>query len=646
MHRWQLGNVLVVSLTLVGSALAGVGNPQVTTKHPYYPGDAAVRSFLALRSAQSNLYTHVTGQEVKTDQDKAIAAWLWRNTHYWHGEPGAENIWGQGFGKGPDSTPREYWTGLVAHGYGLCGTTHAQWTAEMENLLGHNRGRTVGTAGHNSFEVFLTGGPYNDGKWVLLDHDVSTILFDKQGQSLLSIAEISKNWKQYAVRDYAGNKSTGWLPVGLHAEDGGVYADYNTAEYFPGYAGAPPTIYLRRGEVLRRYFEPGLEDGKTFVYWGRNYNIGGIPGPERSHTWVNQPEKMYQSKNGAGYKPGQARFANAVYTYTPDFRNGDYKEGVIDEGEGHVTFEFYTPYIIGATPAGNGDWDIYRPGGKNGLVIRGQGEVPVSISVDQGTTWQEGGKLAGELDLTDLAKGFRQYWLKFHAGAKQLADAKPSVVTICQMNGALLPRLTDGENRVTLNVSSNGIISAGPTVAQAKAHLVAGAFDSPTATLALATPRGENAFSVYAAAHWRSSNPPDADVEYFIEYSTDQGQNWTPLVRDWHITRRGDEPKDFWSQSFCYGNGQLRPNSAGPVQVRFRNSHKKQLARAEMQLIYARYKGEDPFRATLAWTNTKGPQQWSTTGSNAGDVITEVELQAGEQVKMRWVQVQPVTDRR
>ena len=78
-------------------------------------------------------------------------------------------------------------------------------------------------------------------------------------------------------------------------------------------------VHLRRGETLRRYLEPGLDDGKTFVFWGRNYNTGGIPGPERSHTWVNQPDAMYGSKTGAGYRPGQARFANAVYTYTPDF---------------------------------------------------------------------------------------------------------------------------------------------------------------------------------------------------------------------------------------------------------------------------------------------------------------------------------------
>ena len=81
------------------------------------------------------------------------------------------------------------------------------------------------------------------------------------------------------------------------------------AEYFAGYAGPPPSVHLRRGETFRRYLNPGLDDGKTFVFWGRNCNTGDIPGPERAHTWVNQPDEMYKSKNGAGYKPGQARFA-------------------------------------------------------------------------------------------------------------------------------------------------------------------------------------------------------------------------------------------------------------------------------------------------------------------------------------------------
>src|SRR6185295_12663326 len=87
-----------------------------------------------------------------------------------------EDLWGKGFKNGADSRNREYWTGLFAHGYGLCGTTHSQWIAEMEARLGHGRGRGLGVSGgHNSFEVFLTGGAYGIGKWVLLDHDQSTV---------------------------------------------------------------------------------------------------------------------------------------------------------------------------------------------------------------------------------------------------------------------------------------------------------------------------------------------------------------------------------------------------------------------------------------------------------------------------------------
>src|SRR5262249_22811491 len=144
-------------------------------------------------------------------------------------------------------------------------------------------------------------------------------------------------------------KQHGWLVCGLHPEDGGVYRSYDVAEYLAGYAGVPPVVHLRRGQALRRYLRPGLDDGKTFAFWGRNYNTADVPGPERSHTWVNQREKMQGSRDGAGYRPGQARYGNAVSVYRPDFRGG-YREGVIEESDRHVVFEFYTPYVIAATP--------------------------------------------------------------------------------------------------------------------------------------------------------------------------------------------------------------------------------------------------------------------------------------------------------
>lgn len=226
------------------------------------------------------------------------------------------------------------------------------------------------------------GGDDNNGsgKWVLLDHDLSTVIFDQAGQALLSLAEIHPDWKRLTDRKFAQGRQHGWLVCGLAPEDGSSYRRYQVAEYLAGYSGVPPLVHLRRGEALRRYLEPGLEDGKTFVFWGRNYYTGGIPGPERSITWVNQPEKMHGSRSGAGHHPGRARYANAVYTYRPNFADGSYREGVLQEGPDDVVFEFYTPYIIAATPATGAAWGIYEPGCRKGLVLHGRADCRMPIT--------------------------------------------------------------------------------------------------------------------------------------------------------------------------------------------------------------------------------------------------------------------------
>src|SRR5207302_232726 len=152
---------------------------------------------------QAQVYELVTGIKPQTDHDQALAAWLWRNTHYWHGEEGSEDLWGKGFTGGGDLRTRDYWTGLFARGFGLCGTTHSQWIAEFESRFGHNRSRAVGVDGHNSFEVLLTGGAYGNGKWSLLDHDISTVVFDPRGTSLLSIPEVRADWRRLTNRQFA-----------------------------------------------------------------------------------------------------------------------------------------------------------------------------------------------------------------------------------------------------------------------------------------------------------------------------------------------------------------------------------------------------------------------------------------------------------
>ncbi len=622
---------------------AEVGDAQLRTDHPWYPGELALSTFERLFATQAEQYQRATGEKPVTDEQRALASWFFRNTHYAHGEEGAMDWWGKGFQAGGDLRNREYWTGLFANGFGLCGTTHSQWSAEMEFLLGHGRGRGLGVKGHNSFEVWLTGGAYGAGKWALLDHDISTIVFDTGGAALLGLAEVQRDWKQLTDRQFAPQRQQGWLVCGLHPGDGSSYASYNTAEYLPGYAGPPPMVHLRRGETLRRYFQPGLEDGKTFVFWGRNYNAGGIPGPERSLTWVNQPEKMHGSKDGTPFRTGQARYGNAVYTYRPDFAKGDYCEAVVDEGPEHVTFAFRTPYVIGATPPNQSDWGIYKPGARNGLVLRGNATCPVTISVDDGRTWQEAGKFQDGLDLTDLVKGRQQYRLRLQTLPKTLTDSGLTITTVCQLNPAMLPRLKEGGTLVSFAASAQAVASAGPTKPEAETHVIGGAFDSPTVTLALRTPHGEPMSKLFAAAHTATGNPPRPEVKSQIEFSTDAGKTWRSLTRDWQIPRRGNEPKDFWSQSFCYGSTELKEANSGTVQLRFRNDGGKRYLRAEAHAVHD-VAGHDSTKVTYSWTDSAGTHTESRPFAGV-DKPVSWDLPTGKNVQTRWVEFEPVAAR-
>jgi hypothetical protein len=619
-------------------ASAGVGDPQVRTNHPWYPGELACSTFERLFDTQAEMFERATGRAPQSDEDRALAAWMWRNLHFAHGEEGAQDLWGTGYRSG-DTTTREYWTGLFAHGFGLCGTTHAQWTAELNALLGPSRSRTVGVAGHNACEVFLTGGPYQDGRWALLDHDLSTVIFDPTGARLLSIDEIRQNLAQLIDPQFEPERQHGWPLGGLHPDDPRAYSEFNTVEHLPGYAGPPPMIHLRRGETLRRYYEPGLDDGRTFVFWGRNYRTDNIPGPERSRTWINQPERFVGSPGGSGYRPGQARYGNAVYTYRPNFKDGSYREGIVAESGDVVIFEFQTPYIIAATPPNDSDWGIYEPGGRNGLVINGRDNIPVSVSTDRGTTWHEGGSLKNAADLTDFVKGHRGYWLKLHASPERLALSDLEITTVCQANPATFPRLTDDGSTVSYAASATALSSIGPEKPHAASAIVDGAFDTPYVVLELPASQSGTPHDLYAAAHVASSNPPDPAIRYDIDWSAD-GAEWQPVVEDWHIIRRDGEPADFWSQSFCYGDVALPSSARGPIRVRFRNDGGKRILRAETHLAYS-IPRQDSCQATFCWSDSSDARR-TASHTFAQSNPEPWRIDTGNEVRMHWVEFTPV----
>src|SRR5436190_4733606 len=90
-----------------GAARADVGDPQVKTDHPWYPGELSCSTFDRLFKTEAEAYKRATGRGVDTDEDKALAAWYWRNTHYAHGEEGHQDCFAAGFEKAEWN--RDYW---------------------------------------------------------------------------------------------------------------------------------------------------------------------------------------------------------------------------------------------------------------------------------------------------------------------------------------------------------------------------------------------------------------------------------------------------------------------------------------------------------------------------------------------------------
>ncbi|TWT47127.1 hypothetical protein KOR42_41250 [Thalassoglobus neptunius] len=619
---------------LVSQVVAGVGDPQLRTDHPWYPGELSCSSFERLQETQAQLFEHVTGSPPRSEEEKVLAAWMWRNLHYAHGEEGRQDLWGRGFTTG-DTTTREYWSGLFSHGFGLCGTTHAQWTVELNALLGHCRSRTVGVNGHNAFEVFIQGNEYGSGQWILLDHDLSTVVFAEDGSRMLSISEIGAHL-ELTDPTFRIARQHGWPLAGLHPDDAkSVYQQTRFVEHLPGYAGPTPKLHLRSGETLTRFFEPGLEDGSTFVFWGRNYHADEIPGPERSRTWINQPERFFENPDGSGYRRGQARYGNAVFEYRPDFSDESFREGVVSSGPQHVTFEFQSPFVIAATPPDDSAWGIYEEGCTNGLIITADAKLDIDVSVDRGGSWTSTTIDAGAVDLTDIVKGCQQYLLRINEPATKLIDSNLLVRTVCQANPALFPRLMENRTTVTFQASQVGTVSAGPSVALANQNRVDSGSTPSVQILQLATPRNEPATHLYAAAHIASGNPPDPTVEYELHYSIDLGKTWTPIVENWKIDRSSEEPEDFWSQSFCYGDISLSPAHSGPVQIRCSNSNGKPILRFEAHLNYE-IEQPDACRVTFHWAEGEGKQR------TAHKVIppsqnASWEIDTGSQVQMHSV---------
>ena len=110
-------------------------------------------------------------------------------------------------------------------------------------------------------------------------------------------------------------------------------------------------------------------------------------------------------------------------------------------------------------------------------------------------------------------------------------------------------------------------------------------------------------------------------------------------MKDWTIPRRGEEPRDFWSQSFCYGSAEVAAKDVSSVRVRFRNTGGVPCRRAEVHLVY-RAKGGDATKVTFDWADDAGPHRESHVF--AAGRPDDWAVPTGRNVQTRWVEFEPV----
>lgn len=617
------------------AAADGVGDPQLMTDHPFWQGELSCSTFERLARTQAAQYERATGRKADNDEDKAIAAWYWRNTHFFHCTPQPEP---DVLGAGKAETTRDFWAGLFAYGHALCGDNHHQFSGELEYLLGHGRTRTVSVAGHTSCEVFLTGGAYGAGKWVLLDSDIATVAFDQAQSKLLSIADLVAADRKALLTNRAAKDNRGWLPELCPGDGVGTYTKISAYMLLSGYAGVAPTVRLRPGETLRRYPRPGLGKGDPageLVYSGTT--IDGMAGPNRHATWVTEPDKAFNATARPKMETTperRGRFGNAVFTYVPDFAGGGYQAGIAAEDAESVVLAHYSPYVIAAKPAGK---STAEPGATRGLVLNGKAACKVSLSVDGMQTFSEPVDFKDGLDLTDLVKGRYGYWLKLHAPAKDLAGKDLRISTTCMANGYVMPQLKPGGTQVTFNTAPQAVTLFGPQKATLEKNLTAGELGKGSFTIKLRTPRGEKIRRIDFAGRMASGSPPKTEVMYKAEYSKD-GTAWLPLKEGWQVKPPVEFTyPDSWSQSFFYGGKEVE-GLEGEVLVRLSNSGNRGMLMGQFALTYA-VPNTGATRVTYGWSEN-GQEKTAEHLYPAGAAMdASWKIDTGAAAKMGWVEM-------
>jgi hypothetical protein len=410
-----------------------------------------------------------------------------------------------------------------------------------------------------------------------------------------------------------------------------------------GFNGMPIVYTLRSGESFTRYLEPGMADGKTFMFWAKDYyNHGSKPfhGPYRHDTFLDD----YPMGNG---KKGRhlVRQSNGVFEYDVPLAGGKYKDGVKAEkgtaldgdtlkgkaADAAVIFEHASPYVIAAWPEKRGDreWMLLAEKCVDGAVASGTavGKVPVQVSVDGGREWKEAGVAEGEfkVDFTDIVKGRHFYQVRLglpaDGGIKSL-----KLRTVVQVGRGVVPRLKDGGTKVTYQAGGQGVIHGGPSQYLADPLRRK---DLETEGFRVMEIKAPGAIR-FASGMMRASGP--ARGPWSVAFSLDCGKSWKVGMKEVTLT---PEDSGWGGGRHAYAWAEMAfPDNKDARSVLVKVG-KGNISHAE---VYATYQqpATSALEVTYAWT--EGDQEKTDTHKIAAGKIADTwTVPTGKGAKTKWV---------
>jgi hypothetical protein len=548
--------LLVAISCLAASPLrAEIGDLTVRTSHPQYAGEGAFQTIEdCVRFATA---------DARSEQDKAIAMYLWMLTHQWHLASPQEYFQP---GVLPDTANADRYELMVfdanrarfSYGYGLCGTVHA-WNEPYWKALGMDARRRA-FPGHTNSEILY------GGSWHAFDTDMAGLIFRADGVVAgyddvvrdPTTAERAKPPLPCYPFAWPGDSQTmqaGWREI---AAGGNWYKMYHS-----GYAVQPGVIHLRSGETFTRYFDRDHFGGATKRrFW--HHQAGG---PYRDWTFANQGQPRHEGAESNCR--GNASYCNGEFIYRPNLNGESFPEGSLiscvahgDGGKGlraaknhaSIALKHFSPYVICGDPEDDANPMTGRATGGLVIVGRATGSVHLSISPDEGQSWQDGGKLSGrfERDVTDLVKGHYGWRANFTWEAGSGLD-ELRFTTVTQVCQAIYPRLTPGGTKIELRTASRAVVPVLPNFALADEATEQ--WEEWRSTNVRYAPRTEHSRFAYqttnnkpgsvvfriespselvevsAAVRFGVRVPPPADCDYHLDLSLDGGQTWRPLAK-------------------------------------------------------------------------------------------------------------------